>query len=199
VSLKVESIKKLMGWCPNAKAHGARQLVNLEGFDSDILDKSRGDNGDSKNPGWFRKASTRTLLVDIFLTFMYFSVIIQLGVNLIFLLAGFFIALISFIFSWNAKMKLYDSLEKQRLINYSNLEKLCTILAYVLLFVILYLYISGRGLVLKVTLSFFGGYLVYFWLGYFQILYWEQKNHKKIYFDKSCGNLKKSYIVLESK
>lgn len=200
MSLKVENIKRLMGWCPNAKAHETRQHINFESFESGIPDKAMGDGGDQRNPGWFQKASIRTLLVDIFLTFMYFSVLIQLGVNLIFLLVGFFIALISFIFSWNAKMRLYDSLEKQRLIDNSHMERLCTILGYVLfLFVIVCLYISGRGLALQVTLSFFGGYLVYFWLGYFQILYWEQKNHKKIYFDKSCGKWKKSYIVLESK
>ncbi len=122
---------------------------------------------------------------------MYFSVLIQLGVNLIFLLAGFFTALISFIFSWNAKMRLYDSLEKQRLIDNSNLKRLCIILTYVLFsFVIVCVYIIGYGLALQVILSFFGGYLAYFWLGYFQILYWEQKNHKRIYFDKSYGKWK---------
>lgn len=199
MSLIVENIKKLMGWCPNARSHETRQHINFESFESGIPDKATGDDGDQRNPGWFQKASTRTLLVDIFLTFMYFSVLIQLGVNLIFLLVGFFIALISFIFSWNAKMRLYGSLEKQRLIDNSNLERLCTILAYILLFVILCLYISGRGLALQVTLSFFGGYLVYFWLGYFQILYWEQKNHKRIYFDKSHGTWKKSYVILERK
>ena len=199
MSLKVGNIKRLMGWCPNARTSEIRQHINFESFESGIPDREKGDNGDHKNPGWFQKASTRTLLVDIFLTFMYFSVLIQLGVNLIFLLVGFFIALISFIFSWNTKMRLYNSLEKQRLIDNSNLEILCTILAYVLLFLIICLYISGRGLALQAILSFFGGYLVYFWLGYFQILYWEQKNHKIIYFDKSYGKWKKSYIIRENK
>lgn len=200
MSLIAENIKKLMEWCPNARASEARQHINFENFESGIQDKAKGDNEGQKNPGWLQKASTRTLLVNIFLTFMYFSVLIQLGVNLIFLLVGFFTALISFIFSWNAKMRLYDSLEKQRLIDNSNLKRLCIILAYVLFsFVIVCLYISGRGLALQITLSFFGGYLVYFWLGYFQILYWEQKNHKRIYFDKSHETEKKLYIILERK
>jgi hypothetical protein len=195
-----EYIKKLMGWCPNAKAHEARRNVDLENFDSNVPDRARGDNSCLKNPGWLQKASTRTLLVDVFLTFMYFSVLVQLGVNLIFLLVGFFTALISFIFSWNAKMKLYDSLEKQRLIDNSNMKRLCIILTYVLFsFVIVCFYIIGYGLALKITLSFFGGYLVYFWLGYFQILYWEQKNNKRIYFKKGYGKWKTSYIIRENK
>jgi len=65
--------------------------------------------------------------------------------------------------------------------------------------VIVCFYIIGYGLALQITLSFFGGYLVYFWLGYFQILYWEHKNHKKIYFDKNYGKWKKSYIIRENK
>lgn len=200
MSLKVENIKKLMGWCPNARTSETRRHINFESCESDIPDREKGDDGCQKNLGWLQKASTRTLLVDIFLTFMYFSVLIQLGVNLIFLLAGFFTALISFIFSWSAKMRLYDSLEKQRLIDNSNLKRLCIILTYVLFsFVIVCFYIIGYGLALQITLSFFGGYLVYFWLGYFQILYWEHKNHKKIYFDESYGKWKKSYIIRESK
>jgi hypothetical protein len=200
VSLKVENIRKMMGWCPNARTSETRRHINFGSFESGIPDREKGDDGDQKNPEWLRKASTRTLLVDIFLTFMYFLVLIQLGVNLIFLLAGFFTALISFIFSWNAKMRLYDSLEKQRLTDNSNLKRLCIILTYLLFsFVIVCFYIIGYGLALQITLSFFGGYLVYFWLGYFQILYWEHKNHKKIYFDKSYGKWKKSYIIRESK
>lgn len=132
MSLEVESIKKLMGWCPNARTSETRRHINFESFESGIPDREKGDDGYQKNLGWLQKASTRTLLVDIFLTFMYFSVLIQLGINLIFLLAGFFTALISFIFSWNAKMRLYDSLEKQRLIDNSNLKRLCIILTYVL-------------------------------------------------------------------
>ncbi len=200
MSLKVENIRKMMGWCPNARTSETRRHINFGSFESGIPDREKGDDGDQKNPEWLRKASTRTLLVDIFLTFMYFLVLIQLGVNLIFLLAGFFTALISFIFSWNAKMRLYDSLEKQRLTDNSNLKRLCIILTYLLFsFVIVCFYIIGYGLALQITLSFFGGYLVYFWLGYFQILYWEHKNHKKIYFDKSYGKWKKSYIIRESK
>lgn len=198
--MTLEHIKKLMGWCPNARTSETRRHINFESCESGIPDREKGDDGCQKNLGWLQKASTRTLLVDIILTFMYFSVLIQLSVNLIFLLAGFFTALISFILSWNANMRLYDSLEEQRLIDNSNIKRLCIIVSYVLFsFVIVCFYIIGYGLALQITLSFFGGYLVYFWLGYLQILYWEHKNHKKIYFDKSYGKWKKSYIIRESR
>ena len=105
---KVEYIKKLMGWCPNAKAHEARQHVNLENFDSDIPDRARGENGDLKNLGRLRKTSTRILLIDIFFTFVYFLVLNQIGINLIFLLAGSFSSLflsIIFLEDSNAKLR----------------------------------------------------------------------------------------------
>ena len=43
-----ECFRKLMGWCPNAKAHEARRHVNLENFDSDVPDRARGEGGDTK-------------------------------------------------------------------------------------------------------------------------------------------------------
>ena len=92
MSLKVENIKKLMGWCPNAKAHEARQHVNLENFNSDVPDRARGEGGDTKSLGWFRKESTLILLTAISVTFVYFIVLNHVGINLIFLLAGTFIS-----------------------------------------------------------------------------------------------------------
>jgi hypothetical protein len=50
MSLKVESIKKLMGWCPNTRAYEARQRTNFESFESDIPDRAKGDSGDQKIP-----------------------------------------------------------------------------------------------------------------------------------------------------
>ncbi|MDR7666229.1 DUF1673 family protein [Methanosarcina sp. Z-7115] len=40
MSLKVENIKKMMGWCPNAKIHEARQQIHLENIEAN--DRSGG-------------------------------------------------------------------------------------------------------------------------------------------------------------
>ena len=155
-----------MGWCPHAKANEAKRRTSLENFDSNILDRARGESGDAKSLGWLRKASTRTLLVCTILTLMYLLLISQLGINPILLLTGLFIALFMVIFQWKAKMQLYAGLVKQPFIDHSNMEKLCTILAFALYPGIVFLYITGREPAMQAMFSFFGGFLTYFlvWL-----------------------------------
>ncbi|HHV24460.1 MAG: DUF1673 domain-containing protein [Methanosarcina sp.] len=197
-------IKKLMGWCPNVRAHEARQHINLENFESDIPDRVGGENGDLKNFGWLRKTSIQTLLINTFLTLGYFLVInhlglnLILGINLILLLAGSFISLSVIILYWKAQMKRYDALVKYPVIDYSNKEKLYSALSYVFILIFILL-IKGHEAALQATFSFMGGFMIGMWLSYFQLIYWEKKNHKTIYFNKSYGTWKKSYIIQEKK
>lgn len=201
VSLKVENIKKIMGWCPNARVHEARRNVSLENFNSDIPDRARVEGGDTKSLGWFRKASIRILLLDIFLTFVYFLIFNQVGINLIFLLAGFSIALVHFAFYWKTQMQRYDDLVKQPVNEYSNKKKrIILAISFVPYFVMFFLsIIIGHEHALQTMFSFGGGFLIGIWLVYFQIIYWEKKNHKTIYRDRSYGMWKYSYIIRERK
>ncbi len=192
-------IKKLMGWCPNAKAHEARQLINFESFESGISSRISGDNEDQKNPGWLRKLSNYTLLINTLFTLAYLLIIKQLGVNLIFLLAGFLVPLFFVIFDWKAQMQRYDALVKHPVIDYSDKKKLYFILAYALIIVIFYLYFKGQELAMQAPFSLIGGLLVGMWLSYFQLIYWQKKNHKTIYFGKKHGTWKTSYIIREKK
>jgi len=199
VNLNTEYIKKLMGWCPNARAVEAGRNVSFESFNSDIPERSRGENGDLKNPGWLRKTSIQTLLISTFLTLVYIPVINQLGINLTFLLTGSFISLFFVVFYWKAQMKRYDSLVKQPTIDYSNKKKLYNVLFYLFLILIFSLYLKSQETALQAIFSFVGGLVAGMWLSYFQLIYWEKKNHKTIYFDKSYGTWKKSYIIRERK
>lgn len=205
MNLNIEYIKKLMGWCPNAGAAEARRDVSFENFDSDIPERAGGENGDLKNPGWFRKTSTYILLINTFFALAYFLVINQLGINLalginlILLLTGFFIALFLVIFDWKVQMQRYDALVKHPVIEYSDKKKLYYILASVFFILIYHLYFKGQELALQTIFSFMGGLMIGMWLSYFQLIYWEKKNHKTIYFDKSYGTWKKSYIIRERK
>lgn len=111
--MALKYIKKLMGWCPNVRAHETRQHISLENFESDIPDRAGGEKGDLKNPGWLRKASTRTLLVYTFFTIICFQVFYQTGIKMTFLLTGSFISLSVTILYWKTQMKRYDDLIKQ--------------------------------------------------------------------------------------
>jgi hypothetical protein len=194
-----EFIKKLMGWCPNARASEARQNVSLENFNSDIPKGSGGENGDMKSPGWLRKASTRILLYGVFYTSVCFLVLNQTGINPIFLLAGFFTALVHVAFYWKIQMERYNALVKRSVIEHSDKKKSITLtIPYALYFVIFFLsIIVDHKHVLQAMVSFSAGLQVGIWLGYFQMIYWEKINHVMIYFDKGYGMGKKSYIVRE--
>jgi hypothetical protein len=43
MSLKIENIKKFMGWCPNAKSNETRKHIPLENFDLEIPDRPGGE------------------------------------------------------------------------------------------------------------------------------------------------------------
>ncbi|AKB38909.1 hypothetical protein MSSAC_4319 [Methanosarcina siciliae C2J] len=201
MSLKVENIKKLMGWCPNAREFESRRHISLENFGSDIPDRAKGENGDLKNPGWLRKLSTRTLLISTSFTFVYFLELNQIGMNRIFLLAGSFSYLLLRIFFWKAITQSRDELVKCQVIEYSIKKRIIRFaITYAVCFLIyLYLNLKGQELDLQAMFSFVGGVLVWAWLGYFQLIYWERKNHKTIYFDKGYGKWKNSYIIRERK
>jgi len=199
VNLNTEYIKKLMGWCPNARASEARRNVSFENFNSDIPERAGGENGDLKNPGWFRKTSTYSLLINTLFTLVYILAINHLGLKLTFLLAGFFICVAFVVFDWKKQMHRYDALEKYRVIDYSDKKKLYYIISYVFSILIFSLYVKGQEPALQAMFSFLGGLVVGSWLVYFQLIYWQKKNQKTIYIDKSYGTWKKSYIIRERK
>ncbi|MDI9396114.1 MAG: DUF1673 domain-containing protein [Euryarchaeota archaeon] len=199
MTMALKYIKKLMGWCPNLRAHEARKHINLENFESDIPDRAGRENGNMKNPGWIRKASTRTLLVYTFVTIICLQVFNLTGINMTFLLAGSFISLLATILYWKTQMQSYDNLIKQPVIEYSNKRKITTFATFfVVYFVLSYIKANVGALAAQAMISFIGGFLVIMWLEYLQILYWEKKNNKVIYIDKGYG-WKKSYIILERK
>lgn len=206
-----EQIKKLMGWCPNARAHETRHPLNSKYFGADIPTRG-GDTENSENLSWFRKVSNRVLLVDSFLTLIYL-VMTRLDVNISALLAGFFISVTLIVFDWKKQMQTYDTLAQKLVLDYSSKKELYSskkelfqiinLIFYVLFFYwIFYWIFSGeveRNYSLHVAFSFGGGLLIGMWLSYSQLIYWEKKNHKTIYFDKSHGLWKESYIIRERK
>jgi len=194
--VNLKNMKKLLNWCLNARAYVAKQPVNLESFDSNIPDRAREESEEIKTPEWFRKVSTRVLFVDIFFTFFFSISLVHFGINQVFLLAGFFIALLSTVLFWNAQMQRYDALIKQPYFDHRNMEIMFVILAAASM---LPLYYYTQELTQQSLLSFFGGLLVVsFWFSYLQLIYWERNNHKVIYKDKGLGTWK-SYIILERK
>ncbi|KKG07495.1 DUF1673 domain-containing protein [Methanosarcina sp. 2.H.A.1B.4] len=200
-----EFIKRLTGWCPYAKAPDTRNSVLPEYFSANTRAGGR-DSGDPENPGWTRKLSSRILLVDSFLTLAYLLVMAQLGVNIAVFFAGFFISVTFFVSGWKKQMHRYDTLAQKPFLDYSGkknlyrrLFRIITLIFYAALFCWIFAGGPQRDFLMKGTLSFFAGGLVSLWFCYLQILYWERKNHKTIYLNKSFGKWKSSYIIREER
>jgi Protein of unknown function (DUF1673). len=198
VNLKVENIKKMMGWCPNARTSETRQHINFESLDSGIPDREKGDGGDQKNIGWSRKMSNYTLLINTLFTLVYILAINHLGLKLAFLLAGFFISVALIVLDWKKQMRRYDTLAQKLVCENSGMKKVSQIMKLIFYAVLFYWIFSGdvaRNHFMQVIISFMGGFLIGMWLSYFQLIYWQKKNHKIIYLNKSYGKWKKSYTI----
>ncbi|MDR7666230.1 DUF1673 domain-containing protein [Methanosarcina sp. Z-7115] len=194
-----ERIKKLMGWCPNAKAHETRRHVSPENFDSYVPDRARDDNIDLKTPGWLRRISNQILLFAIFLTFVHLLIYNQIGLNFdltINLLTGSIPALSYFVFYWNERIQRFNDIAKKPVVRYvskvSYLWILIIIILLILLMVLSYLIrqswhsaLFGLSIILFLTWGF-----------YFQLIYWEKKNRMKIYI-KYENSFEKTYAIRE--
>lgn len=201
MSLKVENIKRLMGWCPNAKANESRRHVSFENFDSEVQDRAKGKYGDFKDLGWLRRVSTQILLLNIFLTFVYFLIINQIGLNLFSLLTGFFVVLSQFALRWNKQMQRYDDIARKPIVRQGSKKKylpgLLIIIFFILFFVLPFTvlpYMFNFG----VQPTYYGLSVVWFliWGFYFQLIYWEKKYHMRIYIIFENG-LEKMYAIGE--
>jgi hypothetical protein len=157
------------------------------------MDSLREKNGDLNNLGFLQKLSIRYILLCIFLTLGCCFMISLLGVNLFFLASGCIISLLFLTFLWKANMKRYNALAKQQVSVYSNRKDLF----YVIIFLVVMVnFVFNSQSAQRAIFSGFGGFTVLMWLSYFQLIYWEKKNHKTIYFRKIYGT-QFSYIVLE--
>ncbi len=96
-------------------------------------------------------------------------------------------------------MQRYDAMVKHPVIDYSDKKKLYYTFGYAFLILIYILYIKEHEPALQAMFSFVGGLMVGMWLSYFQLIYWEKKNHKTIYLDKRYGKWKNSYIIREGR
>jgi hypothetical protein len=206
VSLKVENIKKLMGWCPNAKTleTGSRiSPANFEAYDQSEGEKARNPRVLSRFSRFFSRFDARILLPTLFLTFYYINLLSQKGLNTDAFLLGLSLSLLIYLLSWKKQMNKYDTLAKKPAIVSSFKKTLLwvfvvLILGLILLMVFLPYILSHTALSLNVQsmFSFLAGAWILMWGTYLQLIYWEKKNHLKIYI-KSEKGFQKMYALGE--
>jgi hypothetical protein len=186
-AMTLEHIKRLMGWCPNVKTleTGSRiSSVNFEANDTSGGEKARNPGTSSRFSGFFSRFDIRILLPTLFLTPIYINLLFQKGINEEAFFLGFSLSLLICLLSWKKQMHHYDNLAKKPIIG-SSLKKgffwvFLSIFLFGFLLSILLSYMS-HFLNIHSIVSFTAGAWVLMWGSYFQLIYWERKNHMKIY------------------
>ena len=193
-------IKKLMGWCPNAKPLETGSRISPANFE--VSDQSGGEK--ARIPGFlsrfsslFSRFDVRILLPAIFVTPFYINLLFRKGVNTEAFFLGLLLSLMIYLLSWKKQMQRYDALAKKPIVRSSKKKNILLVfLAIFLLGILFGILLTGHFLNVQSTFSFIAGTWILMWGNYLQLIYWEMKNHLKIYI-KSEKGFQKMYALRE--
>jgi Ca2+/Na+ antiporter len=200
--MTLEHIKKLMGWCPNVKTleNGTRiSSANFETNDQSGGEKARNPGISSRISRLFSRFDIRILLPTLFLTPIYINLLFQKGINAEAFFLGFSLSLLIYLLGWKKQMHHYDSLTKKPVVGSSLKKTFFWVFLAIILFLILpIVFLSQIPSVLNVRslYSLVAGAWIFMWGTYLQLIYWERKNHMKIYIKNEKG-FQKIYAIGE--
>ncbi|NLO30887.1 MAG: DUF1673 domain-containing protein [Methanosarcina mazei] len=196
-----DQIKKLMGWCPNAKkleAVNQNSFSNFEAYDQSGKEKSNVSKASDKHS----RLDIQLFLFPFFFTPIYIN-LFQKDINTEAFLLGLSLSLPIYLLGWKKQMHQYNAVKEKPVISPSFRKTLACIVLFLFLGITLLLvflpYISPYFYLLndQTLNSFVSGTLILIWGFYFQLIYWERKNHMKIYIKRE--NAQQKLYVLEEK
>jgi len=176
-----ESIKKLMGWCPNAKTLKTQHSIHPEYLEANNQSRDRdARNSPISSPSWWNKRHNRLLIMSTGLTFFSIYWIGFQGESFISeafilgLILGIIFNPLLCIWNWRFLDKIKNSNKKFQIKN-----KLITI-AGILGLTSLLIESSSLGwkFVLTFSLTCTSGFCLTAFLYYLTDVYWEKKNKK---------------------
>jgi hypothetical protein len=204
VSLKAENIKKLMGWCPNAKMTETGSRIsdaNFEAFDLSGGEKARNPKVLSRFSRLFSRLDVRILLPTLLITPFYVNFLFQKGINAEAFFFGLSLSLLTYLLCWKKQMRQYDTLAKEPLIGSPSKKVFIWVFLTLILFLILplvFLSYIPSFLNIRSLYSFTAGAWILMLGSYLQLIYWERKNHLKIYIKNENG-FQKTYALRDQK
>ena len=196
-----DQIKKLMGWCPNAKkleAVNQNSFSNFEAYDQSGKEKSNVSKASDKHS----RLDIQLFLFPFFFTPIYIN-LFQKDINTEAFLLGLSLSLPIYLLGWKKQMHQYNAVKEKPVISPSFRKTLACIVLFLFLGITLLLvflpYISPYFYLLndQTLNSFVLGTLILIWGFYFQLIYWERKNHMKKYIKRE--NAQQKLYVLEEK
>lgn len=185
----VENIRKMMGWCPNASATYTKESLQF--------DDLRVNTPDSKGKithvgaGWLKKYHNKILLK--LLLMMYLAVFtfygygkVNLDMYLIGIISGLFFHFFLGLNDWHR----FNRAAGRGIAQSQTTKKQIAITFLVIISLIVFIVF----LVTNITggMAFISGTMLFVWIEFFTVLYWEHKNEKTLIMKKGIlfGDLK---------
>lgn len=197
--MTLEYIKRLMGWCPNLKTLETGSRISSANF---VYDQSGGEKASQKVPSQHSRLDIYLLVLPIIFTPVYIN-LFQKGISTEAFLLGLSFSLPIYLLGWNKQMHQYDAVKKNPVVSPSFRKTLAGVVLFLFLGFTLLMaflpYISSHEAYLfndQVLYSFTSGTLILMWGFYFQLIYWERKNHMKMYTKREKGQ-QKLYVLRE--
>jgi hypothetical protein len=145
----------------------------------------------------YSRLDIRLLLPALLFTPFCVNLLFQRNVNAEAFFLGFSLSLAIYFLYWNKQMQRYDTIAKNPIVrSFSKKVYLQFFLPFILIFILVIVslpYIIDF-LNIQSIYSFLAGTWLFMWGSYFQLIYWEKKNHMKIYIKNENG-LQKTYAI----
>jgi len=149
MNVLIKNIKKLMGWCPNAKAFETRHSICPEYLEADNQSSGR-DAGNSPviSPGWWNKRRNRSLIESSVVTLFSIYWIGFQGVSpmdegfMSGVILGIIFNLSLCIWTWNYLDDIKNSSRQRKIITVSSKERIINLINIIIALVLLYLLFS---------------------------------------------------------
>jgi hypothetical protein len=186
----METVRKMMGWCPNASTIETRKSVQFD----DMMVNAPDSGGELTltTAGWWNKWRNRVLLNSFILTVLpiiWFNLGGKDNMNLFLsgLITGFFLSIGTGITEWRRLNKAaageYRRLQvtrKKKVINYLITFGLIAVVIFVIVFLVV-----KTGIRISGYYAFISGLFLFVWTQYLEAVYWERKNRKTLIVDKT--------------
>ena len=202
--MTLEYIKKLMGWCPNAKVleNGSRvSSANFEAYDQSRGEKARSPIGLSRFSKIFSRLDARLFVQTLFLTPFYIIMLFLKGINLEFFFLGILFSLLINLLFWKKQIREYDAAAKKPTVRYVSKIVLFFVFLSLILFLsfpfMVFLSYTPSSINSQSMYSFIAAtWILTMWGTCLQLIYWEKENHMRIYIKNENG-FQKTYTIGE--
>src|SRR5665648_153596 len=177
----VENIRKVMGWCPNMNSMNNGKALH---FDEMMVNAPDSDNN-LKHPTrrWLSKYRNKVLVYSLFFTLWGFHFFVSYGMNkidifLIGIITGFAISLGIGVIEWRRFNEIAAGKYKNRIVTQKNMiVRIVIVIGLMLPTILVTMYLIGK-IGHSNYYAFFAGFILFFWVQYFEIIYWEHKSQK---------------------